>query len=116
MARLVHRRSGHVLADRLAIAKTLPERMRGLLGRSSLSAGEGMLIKECSSIHTFFMKFSLDLVFVDADYAVRKIVREVKPWRLAMAFGARHVVELPAGALNETPLAPGDALALEELP
>jgi len=113
--RLVHRQSGRAVAERLEIARTAFERMRGLLGRSSLPEGEGMLIERCSSIHTFFMKFPLDVVFVNADLVVRKVVRHVDPWRFAASFGARHVVELPAGALDRAPLAPGDELATEEL-
>ena len=116
MTRLIHRQSGRALADRLEIARTPLERMRGLLGRASLPDGEGMLIEDCSSIHTCFMKFALDVVFVDTEYVVRKVTRHLRPWRLAMAFGARHVVELPAGALDEVPLAPGDVLMTEELP
>lgn len=113
-SRLVHVPSGRVVAERLEFARSHRERMRGLLGRSSLPAGEGLMIERCGSIHTFFMKFALDVLFVSHDLVVRKAYRRVPPWRLAAALGARHVIELPAGALDEIPLAPGDALRLEE--
>lgn len=113
--RLIHKGSGRALAERMEVAETLPARMRGLLGRSSLPAGEGMLIERCWSIHTFFMRFPLDIVFLDAGFVVRKIARRLPPWRIAMAFGARHVVELPAGTLERVPLRTGDRLVAEEL-
>ena len=114
MARLIHAASGRVLADHLEVASAMRERMRGLLGRTGLPPGGGMLIERCSSIHTFFMKFSLDIIFVDSQRTVRKVVRNLRPWRLASAFGASDVVELPAGALAEVLVVPGDALTIEE--
>ena len=112
--RLVHRQSGRVVAEHLETARTAFERMRGLLGRSSLPEGEGMLIERCSSIHTFFMRFPLDVIFVSPDLVVRKVCRDVRPWRLARAWGARHVFELPAGALEAVAVAPGDSLRIED--
>lgn len=73
-----------------------------------------MLIEQCSSIHTFFMKFPLDVIFVDSGFVVRKIVEDLGPWRLAGALGAAHAVELPAGRLKEVPVAVGDELVIEE--
>ena len=89
-------------------------RMRGLLGRDALPPGGGMWIEPCSGIHTFFMRFALDAVFLDADMTVRKVALDLKPWRLASCRGARCVVELPAGALDGAGLAIGDTLRLEE--
>lgn len=116
MAKLIHVPTGAVLAERLEIARTTRERMRGLLGRDSLPPGGGMLIIRCSSIHMFFMKFAIDVVFLDRDGTVRKTVRDLGPWRLASAFGAQDVVELPAGTLARVPVCPGDALRIEETP
>ena len=115
MVRLVHIRTGREIA-RLEVARTTLQRMRGLLGRSGLPAGQGMLIERCWSIHTFFMKFALDVIFVDSDWEVRRVVRNLRPWRLAHSPGASGVVELAAGALEGMDLAPGDALKLEETP
>ena len=115
MVRLIHVRTGREIA-RLEVARTTLQRMRGLLGRSGLPAGQGMLIERCSSIHTFFMKFALDVIFLDSDWEVRLVVRDLRPWRMASSRGASCVVELAAGALEGTDLAPGDALKIEEIP
>jgi len=71
-----------------------------------------MLIERCASIHTFFMRFPLDVVFLDADFTVRKVVRGLRPWRLAAMPGAAHVLELPAGRLAHVPVAEGDRLVV----
>lgn len=116
MSKLIHAGSGTILADRLEFARTPFERMRGLLGRQGLPPGGGMMIERCSSIHTFFMRFPLDVIFLDSEMVVRKVVRRLKPWRLAGSVGARHVVELPAGATDRAPVAPGEALRIEGQP
>ena len=113
MIRLVHVQSGCVLADRLEVSRTVLERMRGLLGRRDLAPGGGMMIERCSSIQTFFMRFPIDVIFLDKDLVVRKVIRNLRPWRCAMALGASHVVELPAGTIEQLPVAPGDALCIE---
>jgi len=106
-------RTGRVLAERLEVAQSMTARMRGLLGRGALPPGGGMMLDPCASIHTFFMRFALDVVFLDAGLAVRKIAPNVKPWRLASCWSARSTVELPAGALEGAGLAVGDVLRLE---
>ena len=116
MIRLIHRETGAVLANRLEVARTLRERMRGLLGRRGLPPGGGLLIENCASIHTFFMRFPIDVVFADADWRVRKLVRRLRPWRVAGAIGAAHVVELPAGTLEQAGAAPGDMMHIEAGP
>jgi uncharacterized membrane protein (UPF0127 family) len=72
-------------------------RLRGLLGRASLPAGEGLLIRPAPSIHTFFMRFAIDAVFLDADFRVLAVERSLRPGRLAGRRGARAVLELGAG-------------------
>lgn len=114
MVRLVNSENGAVIARRVAVARSLFDRMRGLLGRDSLPPGEGMLIERCSSIHTFFMRFPIDVVFLDRRMAVVKVSRHIAPWRLASAFGAASVLEMAAGALDDQPLPPGTLLAVEE--
>ena len=80
------------------------------MGRRRLAAGEGLLIRPASSIHTFFMRFPIDVVFVDRHDAVVRIVPGLRPWRLAWARGANRTLELPAGSCLETGLVPGDRL------
>ena len=68
--------------------------MRGLLGRHGLDPGAGLLIRKTGSIHTFFMRFPIDAVFLDKKMVVRRVVAEIPPFRLAWGRGARSVVEL----------------------
>jgi len=112
--RLIHVPTGRVLAERLEIARSPVARMRGLIGRRNLPRGFGMFIGQCASIHTFFMKFPIDVLFLSADLRVRKVVRHLPPWRLAGAWGATHVVELAAGMLDSLHVAAGDTVRLEE--
>jgi len=84
--------------------------MRGLLGRASLDADEGMLFKPAGSIHMFFMRFAIDAVFLDRDLVVVDVVPSLKPWRMASRRGAKVVVELAEGAAAD--VHPGDQLEL----
>lgn len=90
------------------------ERMRGLLGRTPLENNQALLIKPCSSIHTFFMPYALDLVFLDKSWRIHKLVPAVKPWRMARAPGAAMVLEMPAGSMDNMSLAPGQTLYWKE--
>jgi len=86
------------------------QRMRGLLGRPPLQAGQALLITPCSSVHTVGMRYPLDVVFLDADDRVVKLCRAVAPLRAAAAWGARHAVELAAGEIDRLGLLPGQRL------
>jgi len=97
-----------VLADRL-----LP-RMRGLLGRASLAAGEGLLIRPAPSIHTAFMRFPIDALFLDGDLTVLGIEAEMRPWRVASRRRARAVLELAAGESGRLGVCVGDRLSVRE--
>ena len=114
MVRLIHGPTGRVIVAPLEVARSARERMRGLLGRDGLSPGAGMLIERCSSIHTWFMRFPLDVMFLDGDMVIVKLARNLPPWRLAMARRARCVVELSAGALDRLGVKVGDPLRVEE--
>jgi uncharacterized membrane protein (UPF0127 family) len=92
------RADGRIVCERCLVAKTPWARMRGLLGRSDLPRGEGILIRPAGSIHTFFMRFPIDAVFLDNDGKVVGIERELPPWRTARHRGTRAVLELAAGA------------------
>jgi len=106
--------SGLEVVSRLEIAKTPWARVKGLLGRDGLREGQGLLIEDCSSIHTWFMRFAIDVVFLDDALRVRRIVPDLRPWRLSASRGAHHVLELPAGALLERPVEIGDILKVEK--
>lgn len=101
---------GDVVCERCLLAETAPARLRGLLGRSGLSSGEGMLLRPASSIHTAFMRFAIDAVFVDGADRVLKVVHGLRPWRAAACRGARAVLELPAGEAGRRGLRPGVSL------
>src|SRR5207249_1108868 len=90
------------------VADTAPARMRGLLGRDGLEEGEGLLIRPTNSVHMFFMRFAIDVVFVDRELAVRKIVERLRPWRMAGCRGARAALELPAGAASRYGITVGE--------
>ena len=80
------------------VARTLFERMRGLIGTKRLPPGEGMLILKCNAIHTCFMRFPIDATFLDRDDNVVKVVRNIRPWRLCVWGGRRAVKVLETAA------------------
>jgi hypothetical protein len=86
--------------------------MRGLLGRRNLPDGEGILLRPAGSVHTFFMRFAIDVVFLDRDLVVVGIEPALAPWRTAGRRGAKSVVELASGECGRRGLAVGDALAV----
>jgi uncharacterized membrane protein (UPF0127 family) len=101
---------GHVVCERCLLAETSFARMRGLLGRSGLPSGEGMLLRPASSIHTAFMRFPIDAVFLDRADRVVKVAADLRPWRMAACRGARTVLELAAGEAARRGLRPGVSL------
>ena len=104
-------RSGEqVVCEECLVADRPLARMRGLLGRTSLPRGEGVLLRPAGSIHTFFMRFPIDAVFVDRDGVVVGVEHELKPWRTARRSGARAVLELAAGEADARGLAAGQQL------
>jgi len=105
---------GAVVCERCEIPKGSFGRMRGLLGRDGLVQGKGMLIDSAPSVHMFFMRFPIDVVFLDRDWMVVRVVHALKPWRVAGARRAVAALELPAGAAAEAGLQEGDVLVLEE--
>ena len=104
---LVNERTGAPIATVVERAVTRTSRRRGLLGRDRLDPQTALVLEPCAAVHTAFMRFAIDVVFIDR--AV-KIVREVPPWRIAAAFGAHAVVEMTAGSLAAGELLVGDRL------
>lgn len=105
---------GRVVCDRCFVADNFVARLRGLLGRRDLPRGEGILITPGSSIHTWFMRFPIDVVFLDGDLRVLGIAADVRPWRLRWRRGARQVLELPAGEAAARTIRAGDRLGFSE--
>lgn len=86
-----------ILGDEIWVAETKAERMKGLLGTQCLLAGQGLLLRPCSGIHTFGMKYAIDVLFLDGDYRVVETVDHMGPMRIARSYLAIMVLELPAG-------------------
>ena len=99
-----------VLADCVEVADHGATRRKGLLGRSGLPAGEGLWIVPCESVHTFGMKFPIDLVYLDRKKKVKKVRSGVPPWRLSACLSAHSVIELASGTILMTQTRPGDTL------
>lgn len=104
----LRREDGKILCESVHVADSLPRRMRGLLGRGALDEGEGMVLRPAWSIHTAFMRFPIDVVFLDHDQVVVRIHEGLKPFRTASCRGAREVVELPARECARRGLSVGD--------
>lgn len=102
-----------MLATRAEVADTSAKRRTGLLKHQRLESGEGLWIVPCESVHTFFMKFAIDLVYLDKNKKVRKVRDSVPPWRASACFSANSILELPAGTAKETGTQPGDQLSIE---
>src|SRR5438105_9793954 len=105
---------GCVVCERGMIADRAPARMRGLLGQAQLASGDGLLLDPAPSIHTAFMRFPIDAVFLNSELRVIKLVQRLGPWRAASARRAKAVLELPAGECARRDLNLGDQLAIVE--
>ncbi len=110
--RLVHQRTDTTVACDLEIATTRATRRRGLLGRQTFDASAALILAPCVAIHTMFMQFAIDLVFVDEDGRALKVVPELKPWRIAIEPLAHAAIELPARSVCEHGVGVGDRLYL----
>lgn len=108
----VNRTRDAVLASNLEVADSGKRRNKGLLGRNGLEPGEGLWIVPCESVHTFFMRFPIDLVYLDRKHRVRKVRSAVGAWRLSVCFTAHSVLELPAGTIRATQTERGDQMEL----
>ncbi len=105
---------GVVVCEHCEIPESAVGRMRGLLGRDGLEPGSGMLIDRAPSVHMFFMRFPIDVVFLDRDRKVVRVVEGLRPWRVAGARRAVAALELPAGSAAAAGVDVGDELVLEE--
>jgi uncharacterized membrane protein (UPF0127 family) len=104
-----------ILSNDILIADTLVTRLIGLMFRKQLNGADGLLINPCNSIHTFFMRYSLDIIFLSSDNKVIKIIRDLKPWRMTwIYFRAKKTLELPAGKLPSD-VKEGDVLEVKNV-
>lgn len=109
--KLFNKTRGLEIATKVIRATTTYQRMKGLLGKSKMEVGEALWIRSCSSIHTCFMQFPIDVIFVDRQLKVKRVVQNLKPWRpICMALGADSVFELAAGQISIGHISKGDLL------
>jgi uncharacterized membrane protein (UPF0127 family) len=109
---IINGRTTGVLARAVEFAETRQARRRGLLGRNRLDTSAALVLSPCFAIHTAFMRFPIDVIFVNRDGFVNKVVRNMVPWRIAVAPGARLVIELSGGVLRGDDVRVGDHLDL----
>jgi uncharacterized membrane protein (UPF0127 family) len=113
--RITNTTRGAELANNGRRANTFLTRLVGLLGRSALKPGEALLIEPCSSVHTAFMRFTIDVVYIDKGGKVVKTSPNMRPFRVGGVFKAScSVIELPKGTIEATHTAPGDEIAFSE--
>jgi uncharacterized membrane protein (UPF0127 family) len=99
-----------LLAESLEVADYGPRRRKGLLGRERLMSGEGLWIIPCEAVHTFGMRFPIDLVYLDRRHRILKTRSHVRPGRLSACLSAQSVIELPSGTVRNTQTMHGDML------
>lgn len=110
---LVQASDRRVVVPRLELALDSASRKKGLLGREGLDAGTGLVIAPSNAVHTFFMRFAIDIVFLNRSGRVLKIRHRVPARRVAVSATAHAVLELPAGAAEQSGIAVGQQLALQ---
>ena len=103
-----------VLADAAELADTSEKRRTGLLKHDRLEPGQGLWIVPCESVHSFFMKFAIDLVYLDRNKKVRKVRHRMVPWRISACLTAHSILELPAGTVAASATQVGDQLEVVE--
>lgn len=110
--RIVH--NGQVIAEEATVARTFCRRLTGLIGRRSLPHGSALVIPRCNQVHTFGMRFPIDVLFLNADNVILA-AESLRPWKISKRHpGARKAIELPAGVIEESGLASGDQLDLSD--
>jgi uncharacterized membrane protein (UPF0127 family) len=103
---------GTSIGDGVETAESSAQRRKGLLKHEKLDEGSGLWIIPCEAVHTFFMKFALDLIYIDRRNIVKAVVRNVRPWRFSICLPAHSVIELPTGTIDRTSTQKGDQLEL----
>ena len=110
--RCLNPKTQQVIAENLTLNDTFFSRLIGLMGKRNLPPGSGIILKPCTQIHTCFMRFNIDVIFLDADLQVLHIVENMPPWRISPLFlKARYTIELPANTLKGS-IKKGDKLVL----
>jgi len=112
--RIINQTKNTLLAKEAVIAERLIKRTKGLLDRTSFKFGEGIVIRPCKSVHTWFMAFPIDVVFVGKDSRVLRTIPNLRPFRITpLFFKAGYVIELPIGTIQRTETCESDLILLE---
>ena len=113
--KIINKRDGSVVVENADVARRIIERVMGLMRRKGLDPGSALVIPKCRHVHTFFMRFPIDLVFLDREGAVVRIAERVRPWRIdVFCRNAALVIEMPAGASAVSDIRLGDTLLIGE--
>jgi uncharacterized membrane protein (UPF0127 family) len=112
---LLNFRTGAVIDTHLEPSFDSRARNRGLLGRPAYETNKGLVLAPCNAVHMFFMKFPIDVLFVNRDGTIRRISSGLRPWRLAASFGAFATIETAAGVVHQSGTRVGDVLSVEPL-
>jgi len=113
--KIINKTKGIVLAEEAVLADRLFLRMKGLLDKKDLKRGEALIIKPCDSIHTFFMRFAIDVIFLDREQRVDLAINCLKPWRLSpLCWKAKFAIELPSGVIQDSRTEKGDEISITD--
>ncbi|MFH0791220.1 MAG: DUF192 domain-containing protein [Candidatus Omnitrophota bacterium] len=111
---IINKTKNLILAEDVFLADTVLKRLKGLLGKKEFKNGQAVILKPCSSIHTLFMCFPIDVLFVDKHNRVIKAISNLPPFRLSGVYlNADFAIELPAGMIGQTATAEGDSLQIK---
>jgi len=115
--RIVNKTREIELASHARVADNVWTRGRGLIGTRPLQPGEGLIIRPCKGVHTWFMSYPIDVIYVDREERVVALDPEMRPWRVGRPRArSRYVIELPAGTIQRTGTQVGDQLELVDEP
>ena len=110
---LINITKNSIIANKIIIADKFWTRTRGLIGKRDLKEDEGLLLAPCNAVHMMFMRFPIDVIFLDKDFVVVKIMEGLRPWRTSpIVRGAFQVIELGAGSAENKGINIGDKLSL----
>jgi uncharacterized membrane protein (UPF0127 family) len=113
---LINETKGNVIAENIIIADKFWARMRGLMGKKELKYDEGLLLVPCNAVHMMFMRFPIDVLFLDKDFVVVKIIDKMRPWRTSpIVRGAYQVIELNAGTAKAKEIFAGDIMSISKV-
>ncbi len=112
---IINKSNNKIIGNKIAHANNFVTRFFGLMGKKALNEEEGLLITPCNSIHMMFMKFPLDIIFLDKQFKIVYVIESLKPWRVSpVIFKAQSVIELPEGTISRSESKVDDTLEIEQ--